>query len=122
MRNVFIAMPLLIALGIGALSCSPGHALAAQDAQGNGSWISLGVPRFIHIGTEGPFVLNGTNEGRCAGVQPQYFLVDMNAPHWKEFFAWLLSMAALNKQINCVVESGCGTNLVSVKYCGGSLQ
>jgi len=95
------------------------------DAQGNNNgWISLGVPRFFHMATDGngSFHLNGTNEGTCAGVKPQYFRIDMNASHFKEFYSWILFMSAQKKQMDCVVESGCGTSQVWVKYCRGTLK
>lgn len=96
----------------------------ALDADGNSNgWISLGVISFIHMGTDGDgnFHLNGTDQGKCAGVTPQYFRVDMNLSHFKEFYAWLLTMQAQGKSIDCSVDSGCGTSQVWVRYCRGSL-
>ena len=93
------------------------------DAHGNNNgWISLGTPSYIHMGTNGVFYLNGDDEGRCAGVKPQYFRVDMNRPHFKEFYGWMLTMQAQDKSLECMVEDGCGSNEVWVSYCRGSLK
>lgn len=109
---------LLLALWAGLLS-PPCHAL---DASVNGEWISLGAPSYLHMGTDGEFYLNGTDQGSCAGVRPQYFRVDTSAPHWKEFYAWLLTMSATRKEMHCVVRSGCGSDQVWVSYCRGALN
>jgi hypothetical protein len=96
----------------------PAHAL---DAAADGDWISLGRPKQIHMGTNGTFYLNGSNQGNCAGVRPQYFRVDMSAPHWKEFYAWMLTMSATQGVMDCRVASGCGSAEVWVNYCRGTL-
>ncbi|QMV15445.1 hypothetical protein [Vibrio spartinae] len=94
----------------------------ALDAQGNGNgWISLGVPNYIHMGTDGRFYLNGTHQGQCAGVRPQYFRLNMDKPHFKEFYSWLLSMQVQKKSLDCVVDSGCGSDQVWVSYCRGGM-
>lgn len=94
----------------------------ALDAEGNGSgWISLGVPKHIHIGSDGRFFLNGTNEGKCGGVSPRYFRLDMSKPHFKEMYSWLLTMSAQGKPLDCVVDTGCGSDQVWVSYCRGAL-
>ena len=97
------------------------HATSNAEANGKG-WISLGVPSYIHIGTQGAFYLNGTDQGSCAGVTPRYFRIDMSAPYFKEFYSWLLTMQAINKPIHCAVERGCGTDQVWVHYCRGPLR
>ena len=94
----------------------------AMDANTNGEWISLGVPSFVHMGTTGDFYLNGTNQGMCANVAPQYFRLDMSASNFKEFYSWLLIMATTGKPIDCVVDSGCGSSQLWVHYCRGPLQ
>jgi len=108
----------VICLWAGVLS-QPCHAL---DAPSNGSWLSLGVPSYIHMGTDGAFYLNGTDQGSCAGVRPQHFRVDTSAPHWKEFYAWLLTMSATKREMHCVVSNGCGSDEVWVSYCRGTLN
>lgn len=108
----------LIAL-LAALLPPPCHAL---DAAANGNWISLGVPSYLHMGTDGRFFVNGTDQGSCAAVRPQYFRVDTSAQHWKEFYAWLLTMSATQKEMHCVVDSGCGSDQVWVSYCRGTLK
>jgi hypothetical protein len=93
-------------------------ALFFNTAKANdGDWISIGVPTIIHQGTDGQFFLNGTTPTACNGVVPDYFRADMNAPHWKEFYALILYASANNRGIDCVVKSGCGTSQVWVSYC-----
>jgi len=93
----------------------------ALDAAGDGGWISVGVPNFIHIGTSGKFYLNGSDQGSCANVKPQYIRIDMAATHFKEFYSWLLFMSAQKKEISCTVSHGCGQSEVWTTYCRGSL-
>jgi hypothetical protein len=93
----------------------------ALDAAGNGGWISVGVPSYIHIGTDGRFYLNGTDQGSCESVRPQYIRLDMEATHFKEFYSWLLLMSAQKKEIACTVSHGCGQNEIWTTYCRGSL-
>lgn len=93
----------------------------ALDAPADDHWISLGRPSQFHMGTNGTFYLNGPNQGSCAGVRPQYFRVDTSAPHWKEFYAWLLTMSATQGVMDCRVASGCGSAEVWVNYCRGAL-
>lgn len=118
MNNKRIRKLRLFALCAGLLS----PACQALDAPVNGNWISLGVPSYFHMGTDGTFYLNGTDQGSCAAVRPQYFRVDTGAPHWKEFYAWLLTMSATKKEMHCVVASGCGSDQVWVSYCRGALN
>jgi hypothetical protein len=92
------------------------------DAASNGGWISVGVPSFIHIGTDGKFYLNGSDQGSCGSVKPQYMRLDMGATHFKEFYSWLLFMSAQKKAIACTVSHGCGQNEVWTTYCRGSLE
>ncbi len=93
----------------------------AVDAEQNGKWISLGVPNYIHQGTDGRLYLNGDAQGRCAGVKPTYFRVDLSKEHAKEFYSLLLFMTAQKKPLVCVVDSGCGSTQVWVSYCRGAL-
>ena len=93
----------------------------ALDAQANGQWISLGVPNYIHQGTDGRLYLNGDDQGSCGGVKPTYFRVDLNKAHSKEFYSLLLFMTAQKKPLLCAVESGCGSTQVWVSYCRGAL-
>ena len=93
----------------------------ALNAVSNGKWISLGTPSFIHQGTDGRLYLNGTNQGQCSGVKPTYFRVDMSKPHFKEFYSLLLTLSAQKKSLDCIVDSGCGSNQVWVSYCRGKL-
>lgn len=88
----------------------------------DGDWISIGVPTMIHQGTDGAFYLNGNDQTSCNGVMPSYFRVDMNAPHWKEFYALVLYSSANNRHLACTVQSGCGTPEVWVRYCRVSLR
>ncbi len=94
----------------------------AIDLNETRGWITVGIPNYIHIGTQGEFYLNGTNHGTCSGVQPRYFRVDTSAPHFKEFWAWLLLAATKDITIDCVVQSGCGTAQIWVQYCRGALR
>ncbi len=89
----------------------------ALDANNNGGWISLGVPVFMHLGTDGTFYLNGSDQGSCGGVRPTYFRVDTSAAHWKEFYALVLLSATNGKPMDCPVSSGCGSSEVWVSYC-----
>lgn len=93
----------------------------ALDANGNGQWISIGVPNYMHMGTDGAFYLNGTNQGRCNGAEPRYFRVDMKAPHFKEFYSWVLMASTKDLSMDCVVVSGCGGSEVWIKYCRSAL-
>lgn len=105
-----------------SLYSSVSTASSAKNAEANGKgWISLGVPSKLHMGTEGSFFLNGTNQGKCGGVSPTYFRMDMSQPHFKEFYSWLLYMRTQNKPLDCVVQRGCGTSDVWVRYCRGVL-
>jgi len=45
----------------------------ALDAPGDGGWISLGIPSYIHMGSKGEFYLNGTTQGSCGSVRPQEY-------------------------------------------------
>jgi hypothetical protein len=94
----------------------------ALDARSNTDWISMGVPEFTHMGTDGVIYINGSDHGKCNGIRPDYFRVDMSAPHWKELWAWILWMAARQKRIDCVVFSGCSETQVWVNYCRGSFK
>jgi hypothetical protein len=85
-------------------------------------WISIGIPQRVHQGTDGTFYLNGTAPTSCNGVVPDYFRVNTNAPHWKEFYALILYAAANGKSLDCVVQNGCGTSQVWVKYCRVELR
>ncbi|MDE1327268.1 hypothetical protein [Vibrio aestuarianus] len=97
----------------------------ALDATKDGDWISMGVPSYFHVGTQGLFYVNGpagsTQHGSCAGVKPHYFRMDMGAPHFYAMYSWMLHMSKENKPVGCVVKSGCGTNQVWVEYCRGEL-
>jgi hypothetical protein len=93
----------------------------ALDATDNGKWISMGVPNYIHIGTEGHFYIQGNNHGSCASTVPGYFRLDMSKPHFDKFYSWLLLMSATKQPIDCVAKSGCGTNDLWVEYCRGPL-
>ena len=96
--------------------------LFALDANVNGQWISFGEPSYIHQGTRGDFYLNGTNEGKCAGVKPTYFRVDMSAPYFKEFYSFILYMSSKKQTMECIVKSGCGNSQVWIEYCRGSIK
>jgi hypothetical protein len=74
------------------------------------------------MGTNGAFYLNGDNEGTCAGVKPTYFRVDTSAPHWKEFYTWILTASMRKKSMTCMVDSGCGTGQLWIHYCRGSIK
>jgi len=89
----------MIALSISTVS--------ALDAPANGKWISIGVPNYIHNGVDGSFYLQGNNQGHCQNVRPGYFRVDMDQPHFDEFYSWLLLMSAQKQPIDCVAASGC---------------
>ncbi|GLQ76322.1 hypothetical protein [Vibrio penaeicida] len=92
------------------------------NSSSNGGWISLGVPSYVHIGSDGRFFLNGSNQGTCSGTKPTYFRMDMNKPHFNKMYSWLLTMSTQGKSIDCVIDSGCGTNEVWVSYCRGPLK
>lgn len=99
------------------------NAFSTSDAQSNGSgWISLGKVKMFHMGTEGKLYINGTDQGQCGGVTPLYFRMDMQKPHFKEFFSWMLQMQEQKKSLDCVVDRGCGTDEVWVKYCRGGFE
>ncbi|CCO47440.1 hypothetical protein VIBNISOn1_30134 [Vibrio nigripulchritudo SOn1] len=95
---------------------------SAINANSNGEWIRLGVPSYVHIGTDGRFFLNGTSQGSCANKRPTYFRMDMNKPHFEKTYSWLLMMSTQSKPIDCVVDSGCGSSEVWVSYCRGPLK
>ena len=97
-------------------------AASTLDAHKDGEWISLGQPKYFHMGTDGRFYLNGTHQGSCAGVRPIHFRVDMSAPYFDKFYSWTLYMAAQKKRMDCVIKSGCGTEQVWVDYCRGSIE
>ena len=92
------------------------------DATSNGNWISLGAPSYIHMGTDGRFYLNGTNQGSCSGVRPNYFRMDMNDPQFNNMYSWILLMSAQKKPMDCIVKSGCGSTEIWVDYCRGSIN
>ncbi|USD32802.1 MULTISPECIES: hypothetical protein [Vibrio] len=95
----------------------------AINASKNGDWIAMGVPQYVHVGTQGVFLINGNGtHGTCAGQTPRYFSFDMNAPHFYAMYSWLMHMSKENKAVACVVKSGCGTNTIQVEYCRGSLR
>lgn len=89
------------------------------DASEEGDWISIGVPKRLHLGTDGLFYIDGKSHGKCAGTKPNYFRMDMSKPHFKEFYSWMLYMAAQKKGLDCRVKSGCGSSEVWVEYCRG---
>ncbi|WP_038175128.1 hypothetical protein [Vibrio pacinii] len=97
----------------------------AVNAEKDGDWISMGVPSYFHMGTDGDFHVNGpaagSQHGTCAGVKPRYFRVDMDSPHFYAMYSWFLHMSKENKPIDCVVKSGCGSSQVWVEYCRGEL-
>lgn len=97
-------------------------ALSSTNAAQNGGWISVGIPSFMHLGTQGAFYLNGTDQGTCGGVQPTYFRFDTNQPHWKEMYALIQVSSANERPMDCVVDSGCGTTEVWVSYCRTPLR
>lgn len=94
---------------------------ATVNATGNGQFISIGVPVFVHMGTNGDFYLNGSDQGMCQSLSPTYFRFDTSQPRWKEMYALLLYAAANQKSIDCVVDSGCGSSQVWVSYCRSAL-
>lgn len=108
-------MPILLAILL-IIMTVPQKALAV-DATGNGQWLSLGVPKVFHASTAGGIVYITGSTGKCGGIAPDYFTIDMSAPHFKELWSLLLTAATTNKNLDCIVDSGCGTNLVSVAYC-----
>ncbi|MEZ8822892.1 hypothetical protein AB6E04_00940 [Vibrio amylolyticus] len=93
------------------------------DASRDGDWISMGIPSYLHIGSDGRFIINGASSqhGQCAGVKPRYFRLDMDAPHFYATYSWLFHMSKENKPVDCVVKRGCGTSTVWVEYCRGEL-
>ena len=97
-----------------------GYAVAL-DGHADGAWISLGVPNHSHFGTETNIYLKGSNMGRCAGVRPNYFRINQSGPNANAFFSLILYSAAQGKALDCVVDSGCGSDQVWVKYCRGAL-
>ena len=92
-------------------------ASATIDGTGPNTWISVGTPTRFHIGSTGDFYLEGTDQGRCNNVRPDYFRFDMSQPPWKEVYAALLVASNNGTAVDCVVDSGCGTNQVWVHYC-----
>ena len=85
-------------------------------------WVSVGYPVFVHMGTDGTFILNGSEHGTCNSVKPSSFRVNMKEPHAKEMFSWILYMAAQKKELTCVVNSGCGTKKVTINFCRGRVD
>ena len=100
---------------------SSGDSSATLNASGTGQWISIGVPSFVHLGTNGDIYLNGTDQGMCQSVLPSHFRFDTAQAHWKEMYALLLYAATNQKSLECTVDSGCGTTYVWVSYCRTAL-
>ena len=98
-----------------------GDSSATTNATGPGQWISIGVPSNIWLGTSGALYLRGTDTGTCQSVLPSYFRFDTSQPRWKEMYALLLYGASNQKAVQCVVDSGCGTDEVWVSYCTSPL-
>ncbi len=94
---------------------------ATVNATANGQFISIGVPAFVHMGTNGDFYLNGTDQGMCQNLSPAYFRFDTSQLRWKEMYALLLYAAANQKSVDCVVDTGCGSTEVWVSYCRTAL-
>jgi hypothetical protein len=91
---------------------------ALADAQ----WMNVGVPTQVWLGTNGDFFMKGSENDTCNVVSPSYYRVDTNAQHWKDFWGFILYMAAQNKPLRCTVDKGCGTSEVWVSYCTGPLR
>ena len=119
MRGIWVRWHL--AAVAAAMLLSSGESGATVNATGNGQFISIGVPSFVHLGTNGDFYLNGTDQGMCTSLSPTYFRFDTSQLHWKEVYALLLYAAANQKSVDCVVDSGCGTSQVWVSYCRTAL-
>jgi hypothetical protein len=94
----------------------------AYDAAGNGEWMTMGVPRQVHQGSQGDFYLTGNAMAKCANVTPNYIRINMSDSHWKEMYALILFAAAQGLSIECVIDSGCGGTQVWVTYCRTLLQ
>jgi len=92
-------------------------ATATIDGTGPNTWISIGVPLRLHQGSDGLFYLEGNDHGRCNNVRPTYFRFDMTKPTWKEMYSSLMLASVNEKPIDCVVDSGCGTDQVWTSYC-----
>lgn len=121
MRNGPIRRQLSAVMAAMVLLLSSGDSDATLNASGTGQWISIGVPTYVHLGTNGgtngDFYMNGSDQGSCQSVTPSHFRFDMSQPHWKEMYALLLYAAANQKSLECTVDSGCGTTYVWVSYC-----
>ena len=94
----------------------------ADDMLSNGQWLTLGYPTKFHIGTNGALYISGSNIGACDNVKPTYFRVSMDAPHFDNFYSFVLFSAANKKPIDCMIKSGCGSSQVWVEYCRGDLN
>lgn len=92
-------------------------ASATIDGTGTNTWISVGVVTRFHMGSTGDMYMEGNDQGRCNNVRPDYFRMDMSQPTFKEMYAALLVSSANGTAVDCVVDSGCGTNQVWVHYC-----
>jgi hypothetical protein len=106
---------------VAAMVIASGDSGATVNATGNGQFLSIGVPSYVHLGTNGDFYLQGTDQGTCQSLQPTYFRIDTSQAHWKEMWALLLYSSANQKSLDCVVDSGCGTTQVWVSYCRTAL-
>lgn len=104
-----------------AMMLGSSDSVATVNATANGQFISIGVPAFVHLGTNGDFYLNGSDQGMCQSLSPSYFRFDTAQPRWKDMYALLLYAAANQKSIDCVVDSGCGTSQIWVSYCRTAL-
>jgi hypothetical protein len=109
-------MKKLLAISVLALAATL-PAAATIDGTGPNTWISVGVPIRLHIGSTGDFYLEGNDHGRCNNVRPDYFRFDMSQPHFKDVYAALLVASTNGMAVDCVVDSACGTSQVWLHYC-----
>lgn len=108
--------------GVSLLFAFATVAFASMDATQNGGWISIGIPNYMHLGTDGTFYLNGTDQGMCAGVRPSYIRFNTGKDHWKEMYVMIQVAAANDRPMDCVIDTGCGTSELWVSYCRTPLR
>jgi hypothetical protein len=85
-------------------------------------WVTMGVPKTVHIGTDGIRYVSGLSKDTCNAVVPDYWAVDTSTEHSQAFWNWILYMSALGKSIDCIVPAAdCGKKIVHINYCRGQL-